>query len=129
MNRNAKILQAKAQTHIVILAGDHYEVLSGKSGNTYNVQIDTDTAICSCPYGTQRMSSYPFCGCSHVLAVGMFIQAVEHGRALDVWATQADAKRQKQKALPAMDGLFLTSPKIRKPVRRTTDQLIKELGF
>ena len=110
--RNAKRLQAKSRRHEVKhVYGTLYQVISGTSGERYNVRVESDGsgAICDCKWGQYRPGADRFrSGCSHVQAVFDYIA---EGRTVSAWTSEEDAHRQHRPILSIGDGVVLTSRK------------------
>lgn len=104
MARNAKFLQGKSKAHSVReLDATHFIVTSGASGNEYAVYYDGERSVCQCNWGQTRPRGMK-CGCSHVVAVVRHVEA----KAIAVWATPEDAKRQKKHIIEHGDGILVT---------------------
>lgn len=104
MARNAKFIQAKSKRHNVLqLDATHFKVTSGASGNEYMVMYDGQRSVCQCNWGQTRPRGMR-CGCSHVVAVVRHIEE----KAIAVWATPEDAKRQKKHIIDHGDGILVT---------------------
>ena len=136
--KNAKKIHQKSDIHTVTEnAHGWYEVTSGTSGNVYMVSVHqtgmTESASCNCGWGTRggTYSRYQS-ACSHVQAV---FEYREHGRRTSAWSSEVDATRQHRPVKDIGDGIILTTRKVA-PAKvasscegKTTEQLIKELGF
>jgi hypothetical protein len=106
--KNPKTLQKKAQSHRVIelVPLKQYAVVSGASGNRYDVQIYqqspyTIAATCTCNWGKY----HPRSACSHVQAV---VNEMYPGYKPSAWSEMKDAKRQHRKIRWIGDGVILT---------------------
>jgi len=112
---NQKQIQDKSRTDDVnvIFNGDRVatvEVTSGKSGDTYRVQItktgDRQGAICNCNWGLHRPhgENAQRSACHHVIAAYNAINE----KPVYAWKTEADADRQKKAKLFIGDGTWIT---------------------
>jgi len=102
--RNAKVLQRKSMTHLVEqVAPGLFAVKSGETGNCYGVSRKNGGFRCSCPWGERHSLS----GCSHTVAA-LRLLAAQEGRAVSVWASEGDARRQHRPIVALGDGLFVT---------------------
>lgn len=106
--RNAKSIQLKSRKHHVTRT-DHntFDVLSGNSGEVYQVTVHEHGAQCQCTWASYRPRNDSRSGCSHVISAMSYI-AAEDGRKVSAWSSVEDAKRQHRPGLSIGDGLTLS---------------------
>jgi len=105
---NPKKIQQKSRKHEVVELDPFrkYLVISGASGNKYNVMIyhrseKTIAATCNCNWGKY----HPRSACSHVQAV---VDEMFPDYTPSAWGNMEDAKRQHRKTKWIGDGIIMT---------------------
>lgn len=109
--RNTTTLKAKAQSHEVReIDQNTWKVISGTSGNEYEVHRHGDNFQCSCKWGTagQQRWARKQSGCSHTVSVTTYL-AEEAGRKASIHDGEEAAKRQRRPTINLGQGLYLTS--------------------
>jgi hypothetical protein len=107
--RNAKTIQNKSRMNEVHPIGENvFEVVSGASGNVYQVRCSETGCICNCTWATHRPEDDPRSGCSHVLAVMNFIAREGGAVSVSAWTSEADAQRQHRRTMDIGDGVLVT---------------------
>lgn len=111
--RNAKAIQAKSRSNIVhpLGADDHgarYQVVSGQSGNVYDVWLRDASGVCTCDWAQHRPVDDQRSGCSHVLAALNFVAQENGDTSVSAWTDAAQAQRQHRRTLDIGDGVLVT---------------------
>ena len=107
--RNAKTIQKKSKQHdIKPLTPNTFEVISGSSRNSYTVTIIDNGGKCTCKWSQYRPSTDNRSGCSHVVSVFNYLEALDN-RTVSAWADVESAKRQHKPMLDIGDGVVITS--------------------
>jgi hypothetical protein len=109
--RHVASLRDKAAKNIVRVVDDGlFKVVSATSGNEYTVRRLPDGAYaCDCRYGDPYQTGRALgkSGCSHSLAVALFV-AAEEGKRLAVHDGEDAAKRQHRPRVDLGNGLVVT---------------------
>jgi hypothetical protein len=107
--KNAKTIQSKSRMNEVHPIGDNvYEVVSGASGNVYQVHHNSAGCTCTCTWAAHRPETDRRSGCSHVLAVLNFIAQVGGAVSVSAWTSETDAQRQHRRTMDIGDGVLVT---------------------
>jgi hypothetical protein len=92
MNRHANTLKAKAVTHTATqIDASTWDVISGKSGNTYRVTRNGNNFFCTCDWHVWHTGGE----CSHTILVRK-LAAAANRTLVSAWGTSDDAARQHQ---------------------------------
>lgn len=111
MARNASNINSKSRTHMVCQISDtKFRVISGGSGNEYEVEETEHGFTCNCKFGNPYGGKYgrKQSGCSHVVSVIRVVEA-EKGRTVSVHSDRESAERQHRPMEGVGQGLFVTS--------------------
>jgi hypothetical protein len=107
--KNAKTIQSKSRMNEVHPIGDDvYAVVSGVSGNVYQVRYSHQGCVCNCNWAVHRPETDPRSGCSHVLAVLNFIAREGGAVSVSAWTSPAAAQRQHRRTVDIGDGVLVT---------------------
>ena len=104
-----KQIQQKSRDYRVWQVGPNwFKVFNTATQRTYDVNLGVNGGTCTCQWGQSRPDSDHRSGCSHVIAA-LDYRAVQHGRHISVWGSEAEARRQHRPTIKIGDGLVITS--------------------
>ena len=104
-----KTVQSKSRTNEVHPMGDgRYSVVSGTSGNVYDVHYSPTGCRCNCSWGQYRPGHDTRSGCSHSIAVMNFVAQEAGKSSVSAWTSAEDAQRQHRQTVDIGDGVLVT---------------------
>lgn len=109
---NVTTVNIKAHTHQVTEVSDGWEVLSGKSGETYFVAALLNGGFaCSCPWGIHRQADDIRSACSHAQAVAELVASQTHKTVALPESAATRVKAAHRKVVTLGDGVILKARK------------------